>query len=53
MKAVCTATYFCAQNYIFISQVSKDVLVVSRVADEASLEECNVEDGRVEVDELE
>ena len=29
------------------------MLVVARVADELALEECNVEDGGVEVDELE
>ena len=46
----------CSYNditYIFISQVSEDVFVVSRIADESSLEESDVEDGGVEVDELE
>ncbi len=40
-------------TYIFIPQVSEDVFVVSGVAYEPTLEECDVEDGGVEVDELE
>ena len=40
-------------TYILISEVSKDVFVVARVSNKSSLEECNVEDGRVEIDELE
>jgi hypothetical protein len=39
--------------YIFIPQVAEDVLVVAGVPHEPPLEEGDVEDGGVEVDELE
>ena len=38
---------------LFISKSAKDMLVMSRIAHKLSLEECNVDDGRVEIDELE
>lgn len=41
------------QSYVLVAQTTKDVLVVARVADKPALEEGNVENGRVEVDELE
>ena len=41
-------------SYVFISQIAAhDVVVVARVADELALEEGDVDDGGVEVDELE
>lgn len=40
-------------TYVLIPQVAEDVLVVAWVSDEPSLEERDVEDGGVEVDELE
>ena len=41
-------------SYVFISQITaKDVVIVARVADELALEEGDVDDGGVEVDELE
>ena len=38
---------------LFIPKSAKDVLVMSRITHKLSLEECNVDDGRVEIDELE
>ena len=41
-------------SYVFISEVAaQDVVVVTGVADELALEEGDVDDRRVEVDELE
>ena len=41
-------------TYVFVSQITaKDVVIVARVADELALEEGDVDDGGVEVDELE
>ena len=41
-------------SYIFVSQITAhDVVIVARVADELALEEGDVDDGGVEVDELE
>ncbi len=40
-------------TYIFVSDVSDDVAVVSRVSHKPPLDEGNVQDGRVEIDELE
>ena len=41
-------------SYVFISEVAaQDVVVVAGVADELALEEGDVDDRRVEVDELE
>jgi hypothetical protein len=38
---------------LFIPEVSSDVLVVTGKSSELSLEECNIDQGGVEVDELE
>ena len=40
-------------SYVFISKIAEDVVIVARVADELALEEGDVDDGGVEVDELE
>ena len=40
------------QPHIFVPELSKDVDVVSWIADEPPLEEGDVDDGRVEVDAL-
>ena len=39
--------------HLLVPDLAKDVLVVARVADELPLEEGDVDDGGVEVDELE
>ena len=40
-------------THVFVSEVAENVLVVAGVADEATFEESDVENGRVEIDELE
>ena len=40
-------------SYIFIPKIADNVYVSSGVADKLPLEECDVDDGGVEVDELE
>ena len=40
-------------THVFIPDVAYDVVVVARVAHKLSLEESYVDDGRVEVNELE
>ena len=42
-----------SKTYILISQVEHDVVVTSRIANETTFEECDVENGRIEVDKLE
>ena len=39
--------------HLFISQGTKNVLIMSRIANKLSLEKSNVYYGRVEIDELE
>lgn len=39
--------------YVFISEIAENVLVVTRIANKSALEKRYVEDGRVEIDELE
>ena len=39
--------------HLFIPQGTKNVLIMSRIANKLSLEESNVNYGRVEIDELE
>ena len=41
------------KTYIFISDIAEDMFISAGVADKLPLEEGNVEDGGVEVDELE
>ena len=40
-------------TYILISDVANDVFVIARVADEAAFDEGDVQNGSVEIDELE
>ena len=39
--------------HLFIPQGTKNVFIMSRIANKLSLEEGNVNNGRVEIDELE
>ena len=45
--------FFTVCTYIFISEISNNIDVGTGVADKLPLEEGNVDDGGVEVDELE
>ena len=48
--AVLNSTY---ETYILVSEVSNNIFVRPRVANKLALEESNIEDGGVEIDELE
>ena len=39
--------------HLFVPESSKDVFVMAGVADKLSFEECDVDDGGIEIDELE
>jgi hypothetical protein len=44
--------YFIA-TYIFISEVEHDIVIVARISNKSAFEECDVKNGRIEIDKLE
>jgi len=40
-------------TYIFISEVKNDIVVMARISNKTTFEECDVENGRIEIDKLE
>ena len=44
---------FFIETYILISEVGNDIVVMARISNKTTFEECDVENGRIEIDKLE
>ena len=44
---------FNISTYIFISEIEDDIVIMAGISNKTTFEECNVENGRIEIDKLE